>query len=32
MEEKSIETFTPHIASKITGIPAEKIIKAARLT
>jgi len=29
--KKSIETFTPHNASKITGIPEEEIIKAARL-
>ncbi len=29
--KKSIETFTPQNASKITGIPEEEIIKAAKL-
>ena len=29
--KKSVETFTPQNASKITGIPEEEIIKAARL-
>ena len=29
--KKSVETFTPHNASKITGIPEEEIIKAAKL-